>query len=140
MSPLLTTKPQLSIFEQILDFENYKPVFITTESDMIFVQLEAKSISAICPRCGLESHSLHQNHQHLVRDLLWNDKEVCLRINSRQFKCKNCGKPFTEVIDIKPFRRSYTVRFAMDVVEQVRVSSILAVSEQVDLSQPSRQI
>ena len=135
MSPLLTTKPQLTIFEEILDFENYKPVFITTESDMIFVQLKAKSISAICPRCGLESHSLHQNHPHLIRDLPWNDKEVYLRINSRQFKCKKCGKPFTEVIDIKPFRRSYTVRFAMDVVDRVIGSSIVAVSEQVGISE-----
>jgi transposase len=135
MSPLLITKPQLTIFEEILDFENYKPVFITTESDMLFVQLEAKSNSAICPRCGLKSHSLHQNHQHLIRDLPWNDKEVYLRINSRQFKCEKCGKPFTEVIDIKPFRRSYTVRFAIDVVERVLGSNIAAVSEQVGISE-----
>ena len=35
--------------------------------------------------------------------------------NSRQFKCiKNVASRLgTEVIDIKPFRRSYTVRFAM---------------------------
>ena len=58
-----------------------------------------------------------------------------MQINSRQFKCKNCGKPFTESIDIKPFRRSYTIRFAMDIVDRVLVSNISTVSEQVDLSE-----
>ena len=134
MNSLFQSQPQLQIFEEILGFENYKPIWIATEDD-IFVQLEAKNTSAICPRCSHESHRLHQNHRHLVRDLPWNEKEVYLQINSRQFKCKNCGKPFTESIDIKPFRRSYTIRFAMDIVDRVLVSNISTVSEQVDLSE-----
>ena len=135
MNSLFQSQPQLQIFEEILGFENYKPIWIATEDDIIFVQLEAKNTSAICPRCSHESHRLHQNHRHLVRDLPWNEKEVYLQINSRQFKCKNCGKPFTESIDIKPFRRSYTIRFAMDIVDRVLVSNISTVSEQVDLSE-----
>ena len=135
MNSLFQSQPQLQIFEEILGFENYKPIWIATEDDIIFVQLEAKNTSAICLRCSHESHRLHQNHRHLVRDLPWNEKEVYLQINSRQFKCKNCGKPFTESIDIKPFRRSYTIRFAMDIVDRVLVSNISTVSEQVDLSE-----
>jgi len=53
------------------------------------VKLEAKDKSAICPRCGCESHKLHQNHDHLAQDLDWNGKAVDLRINSRQFKWDN---------------------------------------------------
>jgi transposase len=135
MFSLFQAKPQLQIFEEILGFENYKPTLIATEDDSLFVQLEAKNTLAICPRCGHESHCLHQNHRHLVRDLPWNEKEVYLQINSRQFKCKDCGKPFTEVIDIKPFRRSYTIRFAMDVVDRVLVSNIATVSRQVGISE-----
>lgn len=135
MLSLLQTPPQLQIFEEILDLENYKPIWIAIEDDIIFVKLEAKNTSAFCPRCGDESHHLHQNHRRLVQDLPWNGKEVYLQINSRQFKCENCRKPFTEVIDIKPFRRSYTTRFAMDVVDRVLVSNIETVSEQVDLSE-----
>jgi transposase len=85
MFSLFQAKPQLQIFEELLGFENYKPPLIATEDDSLFVQLEAKNTLAICPRCGHESHCLHQNHRHLVRDLPWNEKEVYLQINSRQF-------------------------------------------------------
>jgi len=128
-------KSSLQIFEEILDFQTHKPVEISIINDMIFVRLEAKNKSATCPRCGCESHKLHQNHEHIVQDLDWNGKAVYLQINSRQFKCDNCGKPFTEMLEIKPFRRSYTKRYALDIVDRVLVSNILAVSEQTGMSE-----
>ena len=35
----------------------------------IVFQIESKNKKAVCPRCGLESDKLHQNHRHLVKDL-----------------------------------------------------------------------
>jgi transposase len=128
-------KSSLQIFEEILNFQTHKPVEISIINDMIFVKLEAKNKSATCPRCGCESHKLHQNHEHLVQDLDWNGKAVYLQINSRQFKCDNCGKPFTEMLEMKPFRRSYTKRYALDIVDRVLASNILAVSEQTGMSE-----
>ena len=46
MNSLFQSQPQLQIFEEILGFENYKPIWIATEDDIIFVQLEAKNTSA----------------------------------------------------------------------------------------------
>ncbi|WP_293072808.1 transposase family protein [Moorena sp. SIO3H5] len=51
---------------------------------------------AVCPRCGQRSHRLHQNKYHLVKDLPWSGQQVILKVNRRQFKCKNCQKPFSE--------------------------------------------
>jgi transposase len=135
MSSLYQPQSQLKIFEEILGFESHKLVNISVINDIIFVRLEAKEKSATCPRCGCKSNKLHQNHEHLVQDLAWNDKTVYLQINSRQFKCKKCGKPFTETLEIKPFRRSYTKRFALDIVDRVLASNILAISEQTSLSE-----
>jgi len=135
MLPHYQPQSQLKIFEEILDFESHKPVNISIIDDIIFVKLEAKDKSATCPRCGCKSHKLHQNHEHLVQDLAWNDKAVYLQINSRQFKCDKCGKPFTETLEIKPFRRAYTKRFALDIVDRVLASNILAIAEQTSLSE-----
>ena len=135
MSSLYQPQSQLKIFEEILDYESHKPVNISVINDIIFVKLEAKEKSATCLRCGCKSNKLHQNHEHLVQDLAWNGKEVYLQINSRQFKCRKCGKPFTEMLEIKPFRRSYTKRFALDIVDRVLASNILAISEQSSLSE-----
>ena len=104
MTPRYQPQSQLQIFAEILDIQTHKPVEISTIDGMIFVKLEAKEKSAICPRCGCKSHKLHQNHEHLVQELKWNGKPVYLKINSRQFKCHNCGKPFTETLEIKPFK------------------------------------
>jgi transposase len=32
-------------------------------------RIESKNQKATCPRCGLESDKLHQNHRYLVKDL-----------------------------------------------------------------------
>lgn len=135
MLPRYQPQSQLKIFEEILDLESHKPVNISIIDDLIFVKLEAKDKSATCPRCGCKSHKLHQNHEHLVQDMPWNEKAVYLQINSRQFKCDKCGKPFTETLEIKPFRRSYTKRFALDIVDRVLSSNILAIAEQTSLSE-----
>jgi transposase len=135
MLPRYQPQSQLKIFEEILDLESHKPVNISIIDDLIFVKLEAKDKSATCPRCGCKSHKLHQNHEHLVQDMPWNGKAVYLQINSRQFKCDKCGKPFTETLEMKPFRRGYTKRFALDIVDRVLSSNILAVAEQTSLSE-----
>lgn len=135
MLPRYQPQSQLKIFEEILDLESHKPVHISIIDDLILVKLEAKDKSATCPRCGCKSHKLHQNHEHIVQDLTWNGKAVYLQINSRQFKCDKCGKPFTETLEMKPFRRGYTKRFALDIVDRVLSSNILAVAEQTSLSE-----
>ncbi|TRV20757.1 MAG: transposase family protein, partial [Microcystis flos-aquae Mf_WU_F_19750830_S460] len=59
----------------------------------IVCQIESKNQKATCPRCGLESDKLHQNHRHLVKDLPISGQPVYLQVNRRQFKCGNCQKP-----------------------------------------------
>jgi|LakMenEpi03Aug12_release.lakeMendotaPanAssembly.Ray.scaffolds.fasta_scaffold3023301_1 hypothetical protein len=51
-------KSSLQIFEEILNFQTHKPVEISIIDDMIFVKLEVKDKSAICPRSGCESRKL----------------------------------------------------------------------------------
>lgn len=58
--------------------------------------VESKMNTAVCNRCGEKSEKLHQNHYYLVKDLPISGQPVYLRVNRRQFKCKNCKKPFSE--------------------------------------------
>jgi len=45
------------------------------------------------------SSNLHQNHGYWVRDLPISNRQVRLKVNRRQFKCKTCTKPFSEDLD-----------------------------------------
>ncbi|MGK7899074.1 MAG: ISL3 family transposase [Xenococcus sp. (in: cyanobacteria)] len=69
-----------------------------------------------------------QNHYSLVKDLPWGGQEVFLRINRRQFKCENCGKPFSEDLDFVRKRKKYTNRYAHWITQQVINSNLLSVA------------
>ena len=105
----------------------------------IFLDVESTSHEKPCPRCKQVSRSLHQNHKHLVKDLPMSGQAVYLRVNRRQFKCKNCGKPFSEDLDYVNKKRTYMKRLAREIIGQVLDSDIRSVSERSDLSEDEIQ-
>ena len=62
------------------------------------ITLKAKSPrrTADCTKCGMRSHRLHQYHQRVVNHGYLHDKLILVRCAVRRFKCRQCGKPFTE--------------------------------------------
>jgi len=121
---------------EILNLPNQEVVGMQSfEGIGIVLHIESQRKGGVCPRCGSKSDRIHENHYHTIQDLAWGVNDVYLRINARQFKCEKCGKPFTEELEYKPLRRGYTNRLANDVIEQVRGSTILAVSQRSGLSE-----
>lgn len=100
----------------------------------LIIEIEADVNYCTCPSCGQVTRSIHQNHWRIVQDLPWNTSKILLRINRRQFKCKNCQKPFSEHLDFVDKQRGYTKRLAVDIVKQVLDSNIHSVAERNDLS------
>ena len=105
----------------------------------IFLEIESESHERSCPRCNEVSGSLHQNHKHLVKDLPISGQDVYLKVNRRQFRCKKCGKPFSEELDYVAKNRTYTKRLAREIIGQVLDSDIRSVSERSDLSEDEIQ-
>ena len=105
----------------------------------IVFQIESKNKKAVCPRCGLESDKLHQNHRHLVKDLPLSGQPVYLQVNRRQFKCGNCQKPFSEELDFVAKKRTYTKRLAENILEQLKEGDILNVSRRNDVTEEEIQ-
>ena len=127
MVPLLTELLGLAG----IDVESYE---ICEEG--LILEVEAHDESATCPRCGTVSHHLHQNHRHLVRDLpLSHYRRTWLRVNRRQFKCAVCGKPFSESLEFVGKQRTYTDRYAEQVVQQVIHSDSANVARHQGLSE-----
>jgi transposase len=87
------------------------------ETLILSVKVEKKT--AVCPRCGQSSHHIHENKRYLVRDLPMSNRQVILRVNRRRFKCKNCRKPFSEILDFVGQKKSFTHRYAETITEQV---------------------
>ncbi len=52
------------------------------------------------------------------------NKQVLLWVNRRRFKCKNCRKPFSEILDFVGEKKSFTHRYAETITKQVIHSEI----------------
>ena len=126
--------------EQILDLPGMKVLSCQDiEGFGLIIEIQADSKSCTCPRCGKASYSIHQNHWRNIKDLPWSNQSVILKINRRQFRCKNCQKPFSEDLDFVDKQRGYTKRFAIEIVKQVLDSNIRSIAQRNDLSESEVQ-
>ena len=100
----------------------------------LFFVINSTRVDAVCPDCEKRSRHLHTNNWYNIEDLPWNEKSVILRVNRRQFWCKNCGQVFSEELAFVKKRRKYTQRFADEIVSQVLGSSIHRVAKRTGLS------
>ena len=112
-----------------VDVESYEDL-----GDRLILSVEVHAEESTCPRCGILSHRLHQNHGYLVRDLAISHYQTYLRVNRRQFKCSKCGKPFSEPLEFVGPRRTYTNRYAEWIVNQVKHSDTRNVALNESLS------
>ncbi len=104
-----------------------------TETELILL-VEKDADYAACSRCGEVSNHLHKNHGYWVRDLPISNRQVWLKVNRRQFKCLNCGKPFSEDLDFVGRRKKYTHRYARSITEQVIHSDVHNIAENNQLT------
>ena len=127
----MTTKKGTKVLTELLSIQGIK---VTQMSQLpgigIILQVESIHGESHCHHCGTKSNRLHQNHRYVVKDLSWGEQPVFLEINRRQFKCKKCGKPFSEKLDFVNNRRTYTKRLANTTIKSVLSSDIHSVAKQ----------
>ena len=110
-------------WKELIDLENSHVLQTWNIKGLgLIIEIESNRNEAICPNCGRQSRSLHQNHYSFVRDLPICGKNVWLRVNRRQFKCSHCKKPFSEELNLCEKYKHYTKRMASYIVEQVLTS------------------
>ncbi|MEH2380853.1 MAG: ISL3 family transposase [Nostoc sp.] len=100
----------------------------------LIIEIEKMAKSCTCRKCGYQTSSIHQNHWRIVQDLPISDRQVQLKINRRQFRCKKCQKIFSEELDFIEKNRGYTKRLAADIIKQVLDSNIRSVALRNDLT------
>lgn len=126
---MMTNKKDIKILTEMLDLRGVKVISHRLHAGIgIILQIEQEKPFSTCPKCGTNSHKLHQNHRHIIKDLPFGDKEVFLEINRRQFKCEQCKKPFSEDLDFVKKKRTYTKRLADKTIQEVLGNDIQSVA------------
>ena len=127
----MNTKKGTKVLTELLNIQGIKVTKMNQLPGIgIILQVESIHKESYCHHCGTKSNRLHQNHRYVVKDLSWGEKSVFLEINRRQFKCKKCGKPFSEKLDFVNNRRTYTKRLANTMIKSVLSSDIQSVAKQ----------
>ena len=122
------------ILTQLLNLPDVVVESSVQEGFVLILSVSKKEKSAVCPHCGTKSRHLHQNQNQLIKDLPIGDKEVILNLNRRRFKCKTCRKTFSERLDFVGTKKSFTHRYAENIVRQVISSNVSNVAENNGLS------
>lgn len=125
----MTSKNGIKILTKLLNLEGIKVTSHRIHVGIgIILQVESLNKESVCPRCGMKSHRLHQNHRYVVKDLPLSGQYVYLEINRRQFKCEKCRKPFSEDLNFVSNRRTYTRRLANSIIQEVLENDIHSVA------------
>ncbi|OKH54122.1 ISL3 family transposase [Calothrix sp. HK-06] len=125
----MVNKKDIKILSQILDIDEVKVISHSIYNEIgIILRTEPIKLYGVCPSCGTESHKLHQNHRHIIKDLPFGEKQIFLEINRRQFKCKICKKPFSEEFNFAQKKRTYTQRLANKIIQEVLENDIQSVA------------
>src|SRR5919202_1477713 len=126
----MTAKKGIKLLTELLNIEGIKVMSQRQHEGIgIIFQIEPIRKEIVSPRCGTKSHSVHQNHRYIVKDLPWGEKPVFLEINRRQFKCEKCRKPFSEELDFIKKRRTSSKRLATQIIQEVLENDIHSVAK-----------
>ena len=126
----MTSKKDIKILTQLLNLNGVKVISYSQYQGIgVIIKIESIKNNCICPRCGTNSHRLHQNHRYTIKDLPLGEQQLFLEINKRQFKCDQCKKPFSEELNFVDSRRKYTKRLANQTIKEVLDSDIHSVAK-----------
>ena len=94
----------------------------------VVLKLKCLNETICCPGCGASLDEIHQVEYVLIRDLPVFGKPVYLNVPRRQFHCQACQRFWSERLSFVSWRHHYTQRYEQAIYEQVKQSSIEAVS------------
>lgn len=102
------------------------------EGNYVIYHCQVKGTKNYCPRCGLETSTVHDRRIVTIKDAPHGFKPKTLRITKRRFRCQGmgCKKVFTEQIDGITPRARLTERLAREILYvSDRFANLKAVKE-----------
>lgn len=100
----------LSVYERLLDLLSVQVTGVSVEEKVLYIFCETTCKTSKCPICGKDTHRINQYTTREIRDLNMGIREVYLRVNMKQFYCKDCPRYFHESLDFAELNEGYTHR------------------------------
>lgn len=114
--------------DNLLHLPNMTVVGYHEVEGSIVLKLECLNETISCPHCGRTLDIINQTEFVLIRDLPVFGQRVYLQVPRRQFHCGDCQKYSTERLPFISWRHHHTQRYEEAIYEQVKQTSLEAVS------------
>jgi transposase len=108
---------------RLLGLEGFAVTAVDEIGDHIELEVELVSPAGCCPRCGRASVEVKERPLVAVRDLPVAGRRTVLRWRKRRFRCRRCGRTFTEAHGELPPRQRVTRRFRARLFERTRAGA-----------------
>jgi transposase len=118
-----------------LDLPELRVLTHQEREDYHEVEVEYRTTSQQCPRCGRLTAKVHSQRAQPKRDIGLRDKPVWLVLRKRRFRCLPCGKVFTEADPIFGQRRRSSRRYRQHLAKQGMHQPIRQVARQEQVSE-----
>lgn len=115
----------------ILDLPCYKVLRIIEDEHDYHIGVEAIDSPTSCPHCRSGNLVGFGRREQMVKDLPMHGRRVGLYIDTRRFRCRNCGKTFYEAPPETDEKRAMTKRLAQWMGKQAIKRTFASIAEEV---------
>lgn len=119
----------------IFGLQGLKVVRISEYYRKVFIYVTQTRKTANCPSCNKRSKTLHDLRKpSTIRHLKVGAKQTFLILRKRRFKCKSCGKTFTERLKCQDKYQRRTKAVDEEVIEALRETSFRGVKRSLGVN------
>ncbi|GAB1387465.1 ISL3 family transposase [Melaminivora sp.] len=115
----------------ILNLPCYKVLGITENEHDYHIDVEAIDPPTSCPHCQSSNLIGFGRREQMVKDLPMHARRVGLYIDTRRFRCRNCGKTFYEALPEIDEKRAMTKRLAQWMGKQAIKRTFASIAEEI---------
>ena len=124
-------RESLTMPANILNLPCYKVRGIQENEHDYHVEVETVESPAACPHCQSANLVGFGRREQMVKDLPMHGRRVGLYIDTRRYRCRNCGKTFYEALPEIDEKRLMTKRLAQWMGKQAIKRTFASIAEEV---------
>jgi transposase len=115
----------------ILNLPCYKVLGIQENEHDYHIDVETLHAPTFCPHCQSSNLVGFGRREQMVKDLPMHGRRVGLYIDTRRYRCRNCGKTFYEALPEIDEKRLMTKRLAQWMGKQAVKRTFVSIAEEV---------
>ena len=119
----------------ILNLPDYKIVRVEENDHDYHITAEISNAPTVCMACGSVRLIGHERNEQVIRDIPTHGKRVAIYVDTRRWRCQDCGKTVMESLPAANARREMTERLCKWIGQQSMNRTFASVAEDTGLDE-----